>query len=174
MDLTIRLLNKEDDKSSFDSANYELNHFFQKYASQNQFKHYIGSTYVAMLSNIIVGFITISASSIKVEEYKNKDIKKLPKYPLPILRVSRFAVDIRYQNKGIGKALLTFVLRLGVEQKHKFGCIGVVVDAKTESEAYYEQFGFENIDVIDGRIDTRPYTKTMYLSMHTILKVTKK
>lgn len=169
MELIIRSLQKEDDKNYFDCANDELNIFFKKYASQNQFKHYIGSTYIAMIGNIIVGFITINVSSIKIDDYENLD-QKFPKYPLPILRISRLAVDKRFQNKGIGKELLKFVLNLSLQQKEQFGCIGVVVDAKKEAVDFYKQFGFQIIDIISGELDIRPFARTMFLSIKTILK----
>ena len=173
MDINIRLLSKDDIKDDFNSSSYELNHFFKNYASQNQFKHYIGSTYIAIVDATIVGFITISASSIRVDEYENKDLNKLPSYPLPVLRVSRLAIDTKYQNMGIDKELLKFIMTLSLEQQKKFGCIGLIVDAKKDSESYYEQFGFDYIDIENGLIDIRPYTKTMYLSTKTILKAIK-
>ncbi len=169
MNIVIRSLGADDIKSYFDCGNIELNQFFKNYASQNQFKNYIGVTYVAVINNIIVGFITISASSIKIDNYTNIKIK-LPKYPLPILRISRLAVDINYQNKGIGKKLFKQALNLALEQKNKFGCIGVVVDAKKESLDFYKQFGFEFIDIINGHINTRPFYQIMFLSIKTIQK----
>jgi len=169
MSIVIRLLNKDDKKDYFDCENMELNHFFQKFSSQNQFKHYIGVTYIASVDNIIVGFITISASSIKIDDYENIK-EKLPKYPLPVLRISRFAVDKNYQKKGIGKELLKFALTLSIEQKNKFGCIGIVIDAKDNSIEFYKQFGFEVIDIVNGHIDIRPYCQIMFLSIKTIEK----
>ena len=169
MSITIRKLQIDDKKDHFDCGDMELNQFFKRYASQNQFKHYIGSTYVAAIDNIIVGYVTISASSIKIADYENLK-EKLPNYPLPILRVSRLAVDKNYQNKGIGKKLLKLVLKLSIEQKNSFGCIGIIVDAKSDAVDFYKKYGFEMIDIITGHIDIRPYPKTMFLSIKTILK----
>lgn len=170
MHIEIRALTKEDYRKDFSCGNYELDIFFQKFASQNQFKHYIGLTYVALLNHKIVAFATISASSIRVEKLPTQYIKKLPNYPLPVLRISRLAVDTTYQNKGIAKSLLKFILNLSIEQKNKFGCMGIIVDAKEDSVSYYEQFDFETINIIQGQLDVRPYAKTMFLSMHTIMK----
>ncbi len=169
MNITLRALTKDDIKEHFESGEFYLDDFFKNYASQNQFKHYIGSTYVAAIDNIIIGFITISATSIKIDEYE-KMSQKLPKYPLPILRISRLAVDKRYQKRGIGKSLLKLALKLSIEQKEKFGCIGIVVDAKENAINFYTQFGFEAIEIKKGMIETRPFFTTMYLSMNTIVK----
>lgn len=167
MTLFIRALSKDDEKEYFDCGDSELNNFFKKFASQNQYKHYIGSTYVALIENKIVGYVTINASSIKIDDYENIK-QKLPKYPLPILRLSRLAVDKNVQNRGLGKELLKFALKLSLEQKEKFGCIGVVVDAKADSASFYEQFGFETIDILKGALDIRPFAKVMFLSVNAI------
>ena len=169
MNIFIRALSKDDAKEHFDCGESELNIFFKKFASQNQYKHYIGSTYVAVLENTIIGFVTISASSIKIDDYENIK-QKLPKYPLPVLRLSRLAIDKNFQNKGVGKELLKFVLQLSLEQKEKFGSIGVVLDAKNDSVSFYEQFGFEIIAIVKGNLDIRPYPKVMFLSTKTIEK----
>ncbi len=72
MNLVIRVLAKDDNKKDFFSGEVELDIFFKKYAGQNQFKHYIGTTYIATLNDQIVGFITVNASSIRVQELKSK------------------------------------------------------------------------------------------------------
>lgn len=169
MNPLIRALTKHDEKVHFDCGDDELNSFFQKYASQNQYKHYIGTTYILVIQNIIAGFITLSASSIKIDEYEKLN-QKLPKYPLPILRISRLGVDKNFQGKGVGKELLKFALNLSLEQKEKFGCIGVLVDAKIDSVDFYKQYGFEEIDNTKGNLDVRPYPQVMFLSIKTIEK----
>jgi len=49
MNITFRALNKNDIKNHFECNDIELDLFLKKYASQNQFKHYIGTTYVATI-----------------------------------------------------------------------------------------------------------------------------
>jgi hypothetical protein len=46
--LTIRRLEPGDDRSGLDSGQIELDRFFQRFAGQNQFRHHLGVTYVAM------------------------------------------------------------------------------------------------------------------------------
>ncbi len=166
--LEIRLLSKEDDTSSFDCKEANLNLFLNRYAKQNQFKHYIGTTYVAVSYGNILGYMSVNSSSIRIDALSKVVHKKLPQYPLPILRLSRLAVDIRYQHKGIAKALLKWVLHLTLKQKEQFGCFGLVVDAKEESIGFYEQFGFETFDIKAGKLDVRPYAQSMFLSTKTI------
>jgi GNAT superfamily N-acetyltransferase len=39
--------------------------------------------------------------------------RKLPSYPLPVLRLARLAVDASVQRQGLGKQLLRFVMDFG-------------------------------------------------------------
>ena len=41
--------------------------------------------------------------------------KVLPKYPLPVLRLARLAVDHSFKGKGLGLSLLRFVMRLALQ-----------------------------------------------------------
>lgn len=60
MALVIRRLQPEDDRSQFRSGNVELDRFFLRYAGQNQFRHHIGTTYVAVDEGSgILGFATV-------------------------------------------------------------------------------------------------------------------
>ena len=166
--IEIRLLQKEDDTASFDCEEPNLNLFLKRYAKQNQFRHYIGTTYVAAYQRKVIGYVSVSSGSIRVNELNKLKMKNLPKYPLPILRLTRLAVDKNYRKKGIGKALLKLVLKLTVKQKEQFGCFGLVVDAKEESVSFYEQYGFEIFTILSGELDIRPYAQTMFLSTKTI------
>jgi hypothetical protein len=42
--IEIRALREGDDRSQFQSGDTDLDRFFQKFAGQNQFRHYIGVT----------------------------------------------------------------------------------------------------------------------------------
>src|SRR5690606_20240697 len=121
----------------------DLDRFFEHYAGQNQFKLHLAVTYVATLDARIVGFASVAPSSIERVAVPNARLRKrLPSYPLPVLRLARLGVDIRAQGLGIGKALLAHVLRLSLEQRDRLGCVGVVTDAKAEAVRFYEELGF--------------------------------
>ena len=62
MAVEIRRLHPEDDRSGFRSGNIELDRFFQRFAGQNQFRHHIGTTYVAVDGATILGFATVAPS----------------------------------------------------------------------------------------------------------------
>ena len=54
-----------------------------------------------------------------------------------------------------------------------FGCTGVVVDAKPDAVPFYEQFGFEPLDVIEGQSLARPAATAMFLPLREIASAIK-
>ncbi len=139
----IRRLAPDDDRSSFSCGQPDLDRFFEHYAGQNQFKLHLAVTYVAVMEGQIVGFATVAASSLERMKVPNARLRRrLPSYPLPVLRLARLGVDRRAQGLGIGKALLRHVLEQAVDQRDRLGCVGVVTDAKAEALRFYEALGF--------------------------------
>jgi GNAT superfamily N-acetyltransferase len=166
--VAIRALAADDDRSRFRSGDIELDRFFQRYAGQNQFWHHVGVTYVAVEDHAILGFVTLAASSIEARDLSPARRKKLPAYPLPVLRVARLAVDEAAQGSGIGKALLRFAFGLAHEMAARVGCVGVVVDAKKSAVPFYQGLGFEALDVVAGSLGERPEPILMFLELGAI------
>jgi len=168
--INIRILKKSDDRSSFSCGEIALDYYFQKYAGQNQFKHFVGTTYISTDDTKIFGFVTVSVGSLMRDDLPKNIQKKFPAYPLPILHITRLGVDIRYQNRGVGKELMVMVFRLAIEQKEKFGCIGVVVDAKIDAVEFYKKLGFVELEVKRGLSRTHPLPIPMFMVIQTIEK----
>jgi GNAT superfamily N-acetyltransferase len=172
--IEIRALRKSDDRSSFCSGNIELDRFFQRFAGQNQFRHHIGTTYVAIVGNQIAGFVTIASGEMVTETLQSVLKKPLLNYPLPVLRMVRLAVDEKFQRKGLGKRLLKTVLMLALDMRERYGCVGVVVDAKPEAVGYYSSFGVIELELISGELGDRPQPVSMFLPVISIEKGAKK
>jgi GNAT superfamily N-acetyltransferase len=167
-DIHIRRLEAHDNRTSFQSGDIELDRFFQRYAGQNQFRHHIGTTYVAVIDKRITGFVTVSMGELSVENITKVLRKRLPAYPLPILRIARLAVDLNFQKQGIGKLLLKAMLELAFKLRDQAGCTGVVVDAKPDAVNFYSRYGFSKIDAITGMLGDRPEPVPMWLPIHLI------
>jgi GNAT superfamily N-acetyltransferase len=167
--IEVRALTPSDDRSTFRSGNLDLDRFFVRYAGQNQFKHHIGTSYVAVERGRILGFVTVSASHLETPRLPQAVRRKLPQYPLPVLRLARLAVDQSAQGKGIGETLLRAVFALARELASRVGCIGVVVDAKPEAVGFYERYGFTTVgDVLQGQLGDRPEPLPMFLPLGRI------
>jgi GNAT superfamily N-acetyltransferase len=168
LEVQVRRLDPRDDRTGFRSGDIDLDRFFQRYAGQNQFRHHIGTTYVAVQGDRITGFATVSSGEMVAERLTKKLRQRLPAYPLPILRLARLAVDERYQGHGIGKLLLRVVLELALEMRDRVGCIGVVVDARPVAVTFYSSLGFQPIDLISGGLGDRPEPVAMFLPIGRI------
>ena len=164
----IRALRKEDDRTGFSCGEPDLDRFFQHYAGQNQFKLNLAVTYVAVADDRIVGFATIAVREIEREKVPSARLRKrLPAYPLPVLRLARLGVDQRAQGLGIGKALLRHVFNLALEQREKLGCVGVVTDAKPEAVGFYGTLGFNALEGVRQGVLQGEQTP-MFLAIGTI------
>ena len=171
--IEIRPLAKDDDRSGFSCGQPDLDRFFEHYAGQNQFKLHLAVTYVAVVEAGIVGFATVAASSVERASVPSARLRKrLPAYPLPVLRLARLGVDTQAQGLGIGKALLRHVLALAVEQRDRIGCVGVVSDAKPEAVSFYQGLGFVTVEgVREGLLHGEPLP--MFLAIDTIASALK-
>lgn len=164
----IRPLRQDDDRSGFSCGQADLDRFFEHYAGQNQFKLHLAVSYVAVVNDRIVGFATVTVGAIERASLPSARLRRrLPAYPLPVLRLARLGVDTRGQGLGIGKALLEHVLRLTVDQRDRLGCVGVVTDAKPEAMSFYESLGFMPLaGVREGALHGEP--TPMFLSIGLI------
>ena len=173
MAIEIRLLGEADDRSSFQSGDEQLDLFFRRYAGQNQFRHHIGTTYVAVEDSAILGFATVTVGHLEIEDLPSSLRKRLPDYPLPILRLARLAVEQKAQGKGVGEHLMRAVLSVAIELREKVGCVGVVVDAKLGAENYYSRYGFVELEATEGMLEERPTPKPMFLPVTAIVQALK-
>ncbi len=166
--MEIRALDASDDRASFRSGDADLDRYFHKYAGQNQFRHHIGTTYVAVEDRRILGYATVAAATIELEDLSAKLKRSFPGYPLPVLRLARLATHVEARGKGLGRALLKFVFGLALRMAESYGCVGVVVDAKPDAVAFYEPFGFLRLEVVEGHSGTRPVPTALFLSIKDI------
>jgi len=169
--ITIRRLELNDDRTNFRSGNVDLDRFFARYAGQNQFRHHIGTTYVAIDDRgEIVGFATVAASELTAAALPQSQRKRLPAYPLPVLRLARLAVDERHQGRGIAHTLLRAVFILTQTMATTMGCLGIVVDAKPEAVGFYKKLGFVALEALAGQLGDRPEPLPMFLELGAIPK----
>lgn len=152
MDLITEQLNAAlHDRNSFDCGVNELNTFLKQHANQNQLKN-MSKTYVAVVAisaddpKKIYGYYTLAAGHVQCEQLSENIKAKLPKYPIPIARIGRLAVDKDYKGQGIGGFLLHDAFTNVLNIADKMGVFAVVVDAKNEdAKAFYKNYGFTEL-----------------------------
>ena len=164
--LEIRLLLPGDDRADFICGDEALDRYFRLYAGQNQFRHRIGVNYVATMDGRVIGYAGVSPAHIEAERVPLGLSRRLPGYPLPVLRLARLATDRRVRGQGVGLELLRYVLGLAHRMSRDFGCVGVLVDAKPQAVAFYERYGFATLPVELGASSSAPIS--MFLAMNRI------
>jgi GNAT superfamily N-acetyltransferase len=166
--MEIRALRPADDRSTFHCGDEALDRFFHRYAGQNQFRHYLGVTYVAVDGGRILGFATVAPRHLEIDELPQRMRKKLPRYPVPVLGLARLAVDQSAQAMGLGRQLLRFVFELAAKMADEVGCAGVVVDAKPLAVDFYTRYGFTPFEALEGHSEARPRPIAMWLPIQAI------
>ena len=141
----IELLVKKHDRAVFSCGNDALDTYLKKRASQ-ELKKKIATTFVMVggQPSEIIGYYTLSATSILLDDLPDKIAKKLPKYPqVPATLLGRLAIDSRYQGRGYGEILILDALRRSLNAAAVVASYAVVVDAIDErARSLYEQYGF--------------------------------
>lgn len=162
---SIRKLDSKHNKTSFNSGIPQLDRYLAQQAGQDMKRH-IAIAYVLseLSSNDIMGYYTLSATSIELKNLPEQEIKKLPRYPLlPATLIGRLAVDTKFQGQGIGQLLLIHALKVSLENSNNIASLAVIVDAKNDKAAqFYQHFGFIQFsDTLDK----------LFLPMETIRKM---
>ena len=137
------LLTKSHKIVDFDCGKPPLNDFLVKYALQNQ----AGGgarTYVLTRAERVIGYYSLAPASISPEDAPVRVIKGQGRYPVPVIFMTRFAVDISEQGKGLGRALFRDALRRALAGADSIGGRAFLVHAKDqEAHDIYIRFGME-------------------------------
>lgn len=141
---TVEPICESHDVSRFDCGIHEsLNDWLRRFALINQ-KNESARTYVVHRGGSVVGYYSISAGSVSVEESPARVAKGLARHPIPVILLARLAVDKNEKGRGLGKALLKDALARIAQAADIVGARAVLVHAIDEpARKFYEHFDFE-------------------------------
>lgn len=130
--------------SRFDCGTHpSLNDWLKRFALTNQ-KNESARTYVVHRNGSVVGYYSISAGSVTVEDSPSRMAKGLARHPVPVILLARLAVDKDEKGTGLGKALLKDALARIAQAADIVGARAVLVHAiDDEARRFYQHFGFE-------------------------------
>lgn len=164
VDWLMNPLERTHDRTAFDCGEGALNGFLRNYARQNQTEN-VGRTWVATLpgERVVLGFYTLTVASVAREHFSAEELKRVPRYPVPVAHLGRLAVDRTAQKTGLGEHLLTHALEQILRVSRVVGIFAVEVRAKNErARRFYERYGFK-VAEDDGL--------HLYLSVKTLEKI---
>ena len=164
-ELAIELLTNNHDKQSFSCGIHSLDNYLKEQATQYM-RRSLATTYVLTLANTctILGYFTLSATSINLQSLPEEISKKLPRHPtVPAILIGRLAASQAYQGKGYGELLLIHALKESLQLSKKIGLYAVVVDAENERViSFYKRYEFIEFPECDHKL---------FLPMKTISKL---
>lgn len=128
---------------AFDAGVEPLTDYLKKHAGQNQAKG-TGRTFAQVNENSeAVGYYVASMAEVSFLSFPEEIRKRVPKYPIPAMRIGRLAIDVRFRGKGLGERLLMDALKRASGLYEQTGIFVVVVDARYEPAGeFYERYGF--------------------------------
>jgi GNAT superfamily N-acetyltransferase len=144
--LTVKHLDGSHMRQGFDCGNSRLNAYIQHLASQHEKRH-IGRTYVLLHDPApnILGFYTLAASSVAFAHMP--ETEKLPRYPVPVVKLAQLAVDRSIQGQGWGRYLLLDALSRAERISRDVAAYAVELDAiDNTARAFYQQFSFTSLN----------------------------
>jgi GNAT superfamily N-acetyltransferase len=142
---TFRPIDSTVNREDFDCGNEQLNTYLKRFARQNHDRN-ISRTFVALQtpeSTEISGFYSICMAQVSQTAFPAQQQKRLPRYPIPAMRLSQLAVSHSAQGQGLGKIMLMRVLETALTLAETVGIYAVIVDAIDEpARAFYQKYGF--------------------------------
>jgi GNAT superfamily N-acetyltransferase len=133
------------DRQAFTSGVAELDDYLRRFAVQQNKK---GVSVVRVLvdtdaPSAILGYYSLSAAQVDVDQLDEQTRRKLPRYPLPCFRMGRLAAHTSHQGCGLGRLLIACAVERCLEARKNVAAYALLVDAKSErAGAFYRHYGF--------------------------------
>jgi len=91
----------------------------------------------------ILGYYSLAAATIVMEDILETDRQNLPKHPIPACLLARLAVSSDYHRKGLGGALLARACLRILQASDLLGISFIVVDAIDDNAIrFYRRYDF--------------------------------
>lgn len=128
---------------SFDCGKEPLNGFLKRFALINQ-RNGSSLTYIARRGRRVVGYYSLAVGSVMHEAAPGRVTKGLARHPVPVMLLTRLAVDLTEQGTGIGKGLLKDALLRTVQAADIAGIRALLIHAKDEAaRVWYLKYDIE-------------------------------
>jgi GNAT superfamily N-acetyltransferase len=131
-------------RRDFDCGNDALNEYLARYARQNH-RTGISKTFVGVAEDDptrVLGYYSLSAGELEFDRVPRQVTERLPRYPLPVVRLARLAVARSWQSLGLGGQLLLSAGERALAVAEQTGVVALAIDAKDAGiAAWYVRFG---------------------------------
>lgn len=132
------------DRNRFDCKSHpSLNTYISQHAGQDEKRH-VSRTFMYIENGALQGYYALANTSVALGDLSDEQKRKMPRYPMPAMLLSRLAIDCTVQRTGLGRRLISDVFRRIYAVSKQSGVAFVVVDAKDQvaAEYYRGKLGF--------------------------------
>ena len=137
-----RPIREGDEVATFDSGEPSLDHYLRSRALAN---HVEGASrcFVTCREGRVVGYYALASASVERSAVLGRVRRNMPD-PVPVILLSRLAIDREEQGKGLGRHLLRDAIGRAVQAADLIGVRAMLVHALGEdARAFYAHFDFE-------------------------------
>lgn len=131
------------DLGEFDSGEPSLTTWIHRFARHAEAAR-SAKVYVTTDGSTVVGYYALTVGQVEPAKATARLLKGQPAgRPVPVVILTRLAVDRNHQGRGLGRSLLQNALLRCVHAAQAVGIRALVVHAHAEARGFYEAFGFE-------------------------------
>jgi len=135
-------LSENDDVATFDCGEAALDDYLRKRALAN---HVLGASrcFVTRKDGRVVGYYGLATAAVARASVAGKVRRNMPD-PIPVILLSRLAVDRKEHGRGLGKHLLRDAMLRTLQVAESVGVRALLVHAPhDEARRFYVKHGFE-------------------------------
>ncbi len=132
------------ERASFDCGVESLNRYLARFALQNHLAG-VSKTFVAVPTDRprrVLGYYSLTAAQIAADRVPREALRRVGRYPIPVILLARLAVGRGCQGWGLGGQLLLAAGERALAVSHEVGVRALAIEAKDERAAvWYARFG---------------------------------
>jgi GNAT superfamily N-acetyltransferase len=135
-------ISKTDDVATFDSGEPTLDDYLRTRALTN---HVGGASrcFVTTCDGRVVGYYALASGAVSHSGCAGKFRRNMPD-PIPVVLLSRLAIDLKHQGRGLGASLLRDAIARAVQAAEQIGVRAILVHAlHDEARSFYLRYDFE-------------------------------
>jgi GNAT superfamily N-acetyltransferase len=88
----------------------------------------------------VVGYYALSAGSVELRDAPERVRKGMPRYPVPVIVLTRLGVDRSEQGRGLGSALVKDAILRAEAASRSIGARALLIHCETdEAKAFYQR-----------------------------------
>lgn len=128
--------------AAFDSGEPALDDWLRRRALRNEASG-ASRCYVVCDGDTVAGYYALAAGAVALLEASGRLRRNMPD-PVPVVVLARLAIDRRYQQRGLGRALFADAARRAIAAADVIGARGLLVHAwSAEAREFWLRLGLD-------------------------------